>query len=232
MGPNSALRRSLVYAAMAICGLTSINASAQHVHGTIELGIVIEDNTVAVSLSAPLSDVVGFEHEPNTEAQKAAVERAAAVLADASKMFALSDRAKCKVTDMSMEGPDYITGHSKDGEHGDHHDDADAHDDHDDGHEDDSHGHEHRESAGHDHHDDGDHHDDHGDHDEHDEEVHAEVNASYQWTCDDVARLETLGLLFKDSFVSVENIEVQILSDAGARVVSVGEGTNSVSIAP
>ena len=40
---------------------------AQHVHGVVQLGVVVEGDVVAVSLEAPLSDVVGFEHAPNND---------------------------------------------------------------------------------------------------------------------------------------------------------------------
>ena len=80
---------------MAICGLAPANVAAQHVHGVIELGIVVEGNMVAVSLHAPLSDVVGFEHAPENDEQLELVRQAAAMLSNPDAMFGLADSASC-----------------------------------------------------------------------------------------------------------------------------------------
>ncbi len=61
---------------------TVFSASAQeehrqlgaHVHGHGHLNIAIEGKTVSMELEVPGADVVGFEHEPSTPDQKAALE--------------------------------------------------------------------------------------------------------------------------------------------------------------
>ena len=92
---------------MAICGLAPANVAAQHVHGVIELGIVVEGSTVAVSLHAPLSDVVGFEHAPENDEQLELVRQAAAMLSNADAMFGLADTASCTISGTSADGPAY-----------------------------------------------------------------------------------------------------------------------------
>ena len=233
MHTDKAKVRPLLYA-IAIYGLASSNTLAQHVHGVVELGVVLEGNTVAVSLSAPLSDVVGFEHEPKNEEQVAQIQQAASVLSDADAMFGLAEAAQCEVADTIIDGPAWVEKHladesigtagHDDEHHGEHHDEH--HDEHDDAH--DSHG---SESAHEEHADSGDHDHDH-DHDHDDSVQHSEVNASYEWVCGDVEELDSLALRFTSNFASVETIEIQILTSSGARVLTEKGRAASVSLSP
>lgn len=209
--------RTLLPILIVIGGIAPVGAMAQHVHGVIELGIVLEDDTIAVSLSAPLSDVVGFEHAPESDEQVSSIQQAAVILADANRMFGLAEAANCEVSDVSVDGPAYVMQHIETEES-----DADAHDDdHHDEHE--------SERGDHDHHDE---HADSGEHDHDDEEQHSEVDATYAWTCGDVSALDSLALHFTGKFASVETIEIQILSPAGARVLTAEGRATSVSLAP
>ena len=203
--------------AVFVCVLAPAITSAQHVHGVIELGVVVEGSTVAVSLSAPMSDVVGFEHAPDGDEQVETIKQAAALVSDADEMFGLPGAAGCEATRASIEGPAFVMqyindSHAESEEHDHHSDDAD-HDHHDD------HGHD----------GDDDHHDDH-DHDH--EEGHSEINATYEWACSDAAKLDTLDLRFADGFSGVEKIEVQILTSAGANVITVAGDARQISLAP
>lgn len=228
----------LLLCAMAIYGLAPANVAAQHVHGVVELGIVVEGGTVAVSLDAPLSDVVGFEHAPENDEQLELVRQAAAMLSNPDAMFGLADPASCSISGTSIDGPAYVTQHLAEGDVGsadsdhDHHDSHDSHgseadhDDHADSGDHDDHA-DHADSGDHDDHDD---HADSGDHDDHDSEQHEEVNASYEWECGNVSALESLALRFTEGFAGVETIEIQILTSAGAQVVTAEGRATSVSL--
>ena len=80
-----------VIGATALLGFYASQAAAQHVHGVIELGVVVDGDALAISLHAPLSDVVGFEHAPNSDEQRAAIEKAASLLSDPEQMFGIPD---------------------------------------------------------------------------------------------------------------------------------------------
>lgn len=202
--------------ALAVFGLAATSAPAQHVHGVIKLGVVVEGGTVALSLNAPLSDVVGFEHAPESGEQLERIRQAAAVLGNANAMFGLADSAKCEISAMSIEGPAYVTQHLADDEAGP----AESH-----GHDHDSHG-SHDSRAAH------DDHADHGGHDHAESEQHAEVNASYEWACGNVSAVEDLGLRFAESFAGVETIEIQVLTADGAYVLTADGQTSSVPLSP
>ena len=79
--------------------------TAQHVHGVIDLGVVVEGDKVAISMSAPLSDVVGFEHAPEGDEQRKAIEHIAAMLSDADAMFGLTESAGCRISEADVDGP-------------------------------------------------------------------------------------------------------------------------------
>ena len=199
-----------------LLGLVPVNLLAQHVHGVIELGVVVDDATVAVSLRAPLSDVIGFEHAPKSDAQREVLEQAAAMLSRADEMFGPTASAGCEVSNSSVEGPEFIEKHvtthqAAANDHDDHHghDDHDEHDNHDD-------------------HDSGSHEDEHHGHDD----EHSEISANYEWTCSEADNLRALDLRFIEGFANVENIEIQIITSAGARVLDAGADTKTIPLAP
>lgn len=212
---DTARRRPLLYA-IAILGLAPMYGPAQHVHGVVELGVVVEGGTVAVTLNAPLSDVVGFEHAPENGEQLELIRQAAATLSNPDAMFGLSDSANCTISHTSIDGPAYVREHlAEDDAAGAAESDDDHHDEHD------SHGGE----SGNNEHAEPDGHDDHGD-----SEQHAEVNANYEWACGNASDLDSLELRFTESFADVETIEIQILTAAGAQVLTVEGRAKSVSL--
>ncbi len=94
------IRTACVLAAGLAC--TALSASAQehrqlgaHVHGHGRLNIAIEGKTVSMELEVPGADIVGFEHEPSTPDQKAALEKAKAKLADGLSIFTPVSSAGC-----------------------------------------------------------------------------------------------------------------------------------------
>lgn len=68
-----------------------------HVHGHGRLNIAIEDKKVSIDLEVPGADIVGFEHEPSTPDQKAAIENAKTKLADGLALFTPSAAAGCSL---------------------------------------------------------------------------------------------------------------------------------------
>ncbi|MEC8576069.1 MAG: DUF2796 domain-containing protein, partial [Pseudomonadota bacterium] len=135
-----------------------------HEHGVGLLNMAIDGDVLAIELNVPGADIVGFEHAATAEADRAAVERALAVLADPANLIALPAASACRMD----EAVAHLLGDTEaaSDEHAAHDDHAsDGHDDHDH----DSHDH-----AAHDH--DSHEHDDHGEaaHADHDEAHHAE----------------------------------------------------------
>lgn len=90
---------------LAACGLQSPASFAQHAHqhGVAHLQIAVEGGTVEASFDLPGHDLLGFEHAPATDAEKAAVTAAGARLKDAAAMLRFSPEAKCTVAEASFE---------------------------------------------------------------------------------------------------------------------------------
>lgn len=195
-----------------------------HVHGHGALNVAVEGGALLMELEVPGFDIVGFEHAATSDADKAAVEAALAKLSNPSEIFALPAAAGCTVSEVAAE----LHGDEDHGDHDDHdHDDHAEHEEHDhDDHKDDHDAHDHEEHADH---DDHDHKDDHGDHDEHDHddhdshgheehagESHSEFHASYAFTCENVANLDSITLSYFNVFPNAEELEVQVVTESGA----------------
>ncbi len=177
----------------------------EHGHGTFNMAI--EGNVVAIELETPSFDLLGFEHEANSDLEKAVVETAREALADPIALFGLPKDAGCRVSEAEIEiGADET-----------------HHDDHDDEHHDDDKDHDdHAEKDDHDdeHHDDDKDHDDHGDHDDHaegeGESEHSEVHAHYELTCDAPDQVNAVNMTqYFNSFPNAEELDAAILTDAG-----------------
>lgn len=86
----------------------------EHGHGTLD--IVVEGEALQLTLQVPAVHVVGFEHAPGNDAERA---RLADALADFSKgaaMFEPSEKARCELerADVAMPGMDKdASGHAE-----------------------------------------------------------------------------------------------------------------------
>ena len=166
-----------------------------HVHGVGQLDIAFDGQQIAMEFHAPGADIVGFEYQPESAEDRAAVENAVATLARPMDLFMISEAAGCSVIQATagLES------------------EADDHE-----------GHDHNEHA----------HDDHADkdehaHDEHAHEVHAdeanhtEFHAEYLLNCADPAAVSEITFAYFETFPNALEVEVQIISDAGASAYEV-----------
>jgi len=74
-----------------------------HEHGVSTLKIAIEGQNVQMELESPANDIVGFEHAPENNKQKADVENALSLLRKANGVFIPSSEAKCITNENSAE---------------------------------------------------------------------------------------------------------------------------------
>lgn len=164
-----------------------------HAHGVSKLNIVVEGKVLVLELESPGNDLVGFEHEAKSAADKKAVKAVEKTLADPLALFAIPQAAKCKLDSKNVE---YEVG-------------DDDHDDHDD-HDKKKHKSSAKKSDDHDH--------DHEKEDKHDhadselEAGHAEFHASYVLNCEKVAELKTISFPFFDKFKNAKELRVAYIS--------------------
>lgn len=96
-----------VVAAVICSGLPALAAEEHrelgpHEHGVGRLNVAVEGKRVSMELEVPGADIVGFEHEASTAAQKAAVKKAKATLEGALTVFKLPAEAKCKLAEAKV----------------------------------------------------------------------------------------------------------------------------------
>ena len=72
-----------------------------HEHGVSTLKIALEGQILEMELESPANDIVGFEHAPENESQKAAIAKALSLLKSKPGVFRAPSTANCKIEDVS-----------------------------------------------------------------------------------------------------------------------------------
>ncbi len=159
-----------------------------HAHGHASLNVAIDNNSLIIEFESPAANIVGFEHEPENDEQKAALMKARETLATPANVFVLPAGAGCKLTEADVDAP-----HS---EHADEKHDDHKHDEkHEEKHED---KHKHDEK-----------------HEKEDGEVHSEFHATWMFECDAVDKLDSLEVKIFDRFPGTEEIDASIIGRTG-----------------
>ncbi len=209
----------------------SINTFAQterdldsHVHGAASLNVAISDSSVFIELNTPWNNIVGFEHAPSNDEQKALVNSALQLLNDPTQLF-IFNSGDCVVSELNIENA--MSDAMHDGDHDDH-DDDDHHDEHKDDHKDD-----HKDE--HDEHEE-DHKDEHADdHDEHaheedESDTHSTVLALYTYECGNIKSLETIDASLFSLWAGFEELDVQLVGDKGQSAVELNPQNTIIDV--
>ena len=83
-----------------------------HVHGVAKLEVAVEGGQIDLHLESPLEALLGFEHAPRTDKERAAVVRMRQTLEQGGKLFAPTAAAGCKLVSVQVEAPSLESGHS------------------------------------------------------------------------------------------------------------------------
>ncbi|AZC25798.1 MULTISPECIES: DUF2796 domain-containing protein [Pseudomonas] len=110
-----------------------------HEHGVARLNAVLDGQALELELESPAMNLVGFEHAPSTDADKAKVAAARKQLEQPLALFNLPSAASCSVAKQELESP--LFGDQPAADH-----DDDEHEETNDGH---AHHHEHSEIHAH-----------------------------------------------------------------------------------
>ena len=170
-----------------------------HVHGHGALNVVLDGDDLIMEFEVPGQDVVGFEHEARTDADKAAIKEATHKFTDGESLFALDGSAACEL-EMAVAELDGVR-HEAGEHHGEKHDD---HKHEKKGHDEHKHEKEHKHAK---------HEDEHKDH-AHDGERHSELHAEYHFECEKPGNLTTITVNLFDH-LSSEEIDVQVVTPSG-----------------
>ncbi|MCQ1060919.1 DUF2796 domain-containing protein [Photobacterium sp. ZSDE20] len=160
-----------------------------HVHGVVEVNIAQDGQDLLMEIHAPGADIVGFEHAPQTDEQKAAINNAIKQLKAPESLWVFTANAKCQLVESLAT--ETLTSQEAENHHG--------HDDH--GHEHDSHDH-----------------DDHGhEHDSHNHGAHGEFTAQYTYKCSDISQLTEVKTQWFTHFPTTERITVNTITEKGQK---------------
>ncbi|MDH0143212.1 DUF2796 domain-containing protein [Aquipseudomonas alcaligenes] len=92
-----------------------------HEHGLASLNVALDGQTLEIQLQSPAMNLVGFEHEAKSDADKAKVAAARQHLEQPQALFALPIEAKCALQDSELDSP-LFGGHAhEEHEHADEH---------------------------------------------------------------------------------------------------------------
>ena len=105
-------------AGLAMAALAAPPARAQmqpaahaHVHGIASVDIAVDPAAISITMSSPLDNLIGFEHPPHTDAERAAAQSAVAVLRDGAKVFAIDPVAGCRLESVELSSAALGVGH-------------------------------------------------------------------------------------------------------------------------
>ncbi|WOD10996.1 DUF2796 domain-containing protein [Pseudomonas sp. NyZ704] len=92
-----------------------------HEHGVGSLNLVVDGGEVAIELVSPANNLLGFEHLPASNADKAKVKALQAQLNDAGSLFVFPAAADCSLEEVELSSPLFETedGHEHEHEHSD-----------------------------------------------------------------------------------------------------------------
>jgi hypothetical protein len=76
-----------------------------HEHGKITLNVALDGPQLLIELDAPAVNVVGFEHPPHTDTERAAVRHAAQLLHSGSGLIGLPALAACQLLQTELTEP-------------------------------------------------------------------------------------------------------------------------------
>ena len=104
-----------------------------HEHGIGRLDAALDGKTLALELKSPAMNLVGFEHAATSDADKAKVAAARALLEQPLTLFNLPKAAGCEVENQELESPlfgdtpDADDDHDEDAKDEHHHDHSEIH---------------------------------------------------------------------------------------------------------
>jgi hypothetical protein len=76
-----------------------------HEHGVARLDVALDGARLELELQSPAMNLVGFEHPPSTDEDKARIQAVRQLLDQPLVLFKLDPAAGCKVTEQALESP-------------------------------------------------------------------------------------------------------------------------------
>lgn len=118
-------RRGLMALALAFAPLWSA-AHGAHEHGVVKLDIAIEAGKISVQMESPLDNLIGFEHAPRNDTERARAAAAVARLRAAEALFKIDPAAGCTLARVDLVSAPLQLGKAEAAAAGDGHGDLDG----------------------------------------------------------------------------------------------------------
>ena len=197
----------------------------EHTHGNADLSMVISGEQVAISFESPADSIVGFEHLPKNDEQRALIANARETLGNYRKLFEFSDTANCELVEKSVSWSlDAELARHEEHKHEEHKHEEHEHEEHKE-HEHEEHEHKEHEHKEHEH-------EEHG-HEEHDSDHsgHSEFATEFLLNCQNIQNLTEIKVQIFDQFSGLETIHFEAVLDQGPRSEVLKPGNNMISLA-
>lgn len=88
-----------------------------HEHGRVTINAALEGNELVIEFDSPAVNVVGFEHAPRTDDERAAVQAAATLLHNGRGLFGMPPEARCQFEKTDLKAPQWEQGQQDEHEH-------------------------------------------------------------------------------------------------------------------
>ncbi len=92
-----------IFVLISLSGLQASSALEAHEHGHSIFNLIVENNSLYIEFESPAINLIGFEHNPETENQQAIIEQVREALLDFPALFKTSAQAGCNVLEKSAE---------------------------------------------------------------------------------------------------------------------------------
>lgn len=89
----------------------------KHQHGSGELDVAFDGNLLELEWRSPAANLLGFEHAPRSDAQRAVVSRVQAQLGEAATLFGIPAAADCHLAESRLDSPLFAAAPSDEHEH-------------------------------------------------------------------------------------------------------------------
>jgi hypothetical protein len=161
-----------------------------HEHGVAHMNVAVEGNYLYIEFVSPAANIVGFEHHPRTQEQKAAVQQAIETLKADKKLFGLPPDAGSRLA-QSKAVTDIVddSGNESESEHTHEHGEA-----HEKARKDKNNSKEEHDAV------------------EPEHERHSEFTAEYRFVLKKPEKLKHIDVMLFRIFPGIEHIEVQLLT--------------------
>jgi hypothetical protein len=107
--PITVLLTSLI-AALSSFQILAVETLDSHEHGSANLNIAIDNKVIAIHFESPAVNIIGFEYQPNDEAQRSLISAAKSKLSNFANSYELQGEPNCLMISSSA---DWVSEHSE-----------------------------------------------------------------------------------------------------------------------